>query len=335
MSWIEALVLGVLQGLTEFLPISSSGHLVVMEGFFAALGDRVTSGSEQLFFNVMLHVGTLAAILFFYRDAIGEIGRTVLDRPESSPRMTSRASILRAVILIALATLPAVLVALFFKSEVERATAMPQVAGAGFLVTAVVLVLSLLMRDGSKGLKESLWSDALLIGTAQAIAILPGVSRSGMTIAAALALGFSRTWAVTFSLLMAIPAILGAGVLEVRDLDPSTLTTQRVLQTGAATLAAAVVGYAAILWLFRIVRANRLWYFSVYLVIMAAVVLVSFPIRGKLDVEDTRATALVGSDRLRGVDKHPTGVRASRVIALDRADGDPARPGAQTSGSQD
>jgi undecaprenyl-diphosphatase len=118
------------------------------------------------------------------------------------------------------------------------------------------------------------WVDALLIGLAQMFAPLPGVSRSGLTIAAALALGLSRTWAVGFSLLIAIPAILGAAVWEVRKVDSTTLSADRVAQAVAATVLAGVVGYFAIQWLFKVVKAGHIWYFSVYLVLLATAVLV-------------------------------------------------------------
>lgn len=151
-------------------------------------------------------------------------------------------------------------------------------AGYGFLVTAAMLATTawLSRREGTKGLAETTWLDALLIGLAQMVAPLPGVSRSGMTIAAALMLGLSRTWAVGFSLLIAVPAILGAAVFELRHVDPAMLTPNRMAQTMAATVLAGVVGYFAILWLFKAVRSGHLWYFSVYLVLLAIVVLTAF-----------------------------------------------------------
>ena len=131
-------------------------------------------------------------------------------------------------------------------------------AGIGFLVTAAVLLLTawLSRRDGTKGPAEMTWLDALLIGMAQMFAPLPGVSRSGMTIAAGLALGLSRTWAVGFSLLIAVPAILGAAVKEIKDMvDAHTAhRPSYVAQAIAATIVAGLVGYVAIPWLVRIVR---------------------------------------------------------------------------------
>src|SRR5262249_35046541 len=119
----------------------------------------------------------------------------------------------------------------------------------------------------------------------------PGVSRSGVTIAAALALGLSRTWAVGFSLLIAVPAILGGAVFELKDLDPAALTPDRVAQAVAATILAGVVGYYAILWLIRIVRSGRIWYFSVYLIVIGILILAGVAIHGGSG-NGGRATAL-------------------------------------------
>ncbi len=180
--------------------------------------------------------------------------------------------------LAAIATSPLVPLALGLKDKIEAAFEGTTVAGYGFLLTAAMLLTTawLSRREGGKGPAETTWLDALLIGLAQMIAPLPGVSRSGMTIAAALALGLSRTWAVGFSLLIAVPAILGAAVFELRHVDRAMLTPDRLTQTVIATVLAGVVGYFAIHWLFKIVRAGHVWYFSVYLVVLAIVVLTAF-----------------------------------------------------------
>lgn len=331
MSWIEAAFLGLIQGLTEFLPISSDGHLVITEGFLATNRGQSIPGSEQLFFYVMLHLGTLAAILIYYRQPAATLGQIALGQAEPRGEL-SRASIFRATFLVGVATLPAVVVGLFFKEQVERATGMPWMAGPGFVVTAVALLLSLRLGRGTKSLGQTRWYDALLIGTVQAIAVLPGVSRSGMTITMALALGLSRTWAVTFSLLMAIPAILGAGVLEIGQLDPTSLTTDRVLQTALGMLVAGLVGYLAIVWLFRIVQTNRLWYFSVYLLFLAVVVLLNFPIRGGVDDGPARATSLDGTAGITRVEPDRPLVRSLEPRLVDRSVGLPAHSGASGMG---
>jgi undecaprenyl-diphosphatase len=183
--------------------------------------------------------------------------------------------------LAVVATAPLVPFALFFKKAIEATFEGIAFAGFGFLITAAVLLLTgwLSRRDGTKGSAETTWLDALLIGIAQMFAPLPGVSRSGVTIAAALALGFSRTWAVGFSLLIAVPAILGAGVFKIKEVDPWAFNADRFAQTVTATLLAGVVGYFAILWLFKVVRSGHIWYFSVYLVVLGTVVLSAVAIR--------------------------------------------------------
>ncbi len=181
--------------------------------------------------------------------------------------------------LTAVATLPLIPYA-FLKDFLEKAFESTTAAGVGFLITAAVLAVTTRLSGGEKGPAEMTWSDALLIGIAQMFAPLPGVSRSGLTVATALARGLSRTWAVGFSLLMAVPAILGAVVLQLRKVDPALLEGDRVARISAATVVAGLVGYGAIIWLVKIVRSGRLWCFSVYLVILGAIVLAAAAVSG-------------------------------------------------------
>jgi undecaprenyl-diphosphatase len=277
MEWLESLVLGLVQGITEFLPISSDGHLLLVQNFFAWLTGVKHTGEENLFFDVILHLGTTVAILVYNRAYIMQGLRGLLGSAEV-PEDFRRDRIVRVGLLAIVATTPLIPLALFLMKYIKRAFEGNTMAGYGFLVTAAALVTTawLSRRGGTKGPVEMTWLDALLIGVAQMLAPLPGVSRSGMTIAAALALGLSRSWSVGFSLLIAVPAILGAAVKEIKDIDRATLTTDRVSQAVAATVLAGVVGYFAIHWLFRIVRAGHVWYFSVYLVVLAIVVLTMF-----------------------------------------------------------
>jgi undecaprenyl-diphosphatase len=277
MEWLEALVLGVVQGITEFLPVSSDGHLLVTQKAFEWLTGTQRTGDENLFVIVMLHLGTLAAILFFYRGTICQSLRG-LSRSDDAPPGFHRAELVRVAVLAAIATSPLVPLALFFKKYLERAFESETAAGYGFLITAAILLLTswLSRRDGTKGPAQTTWLDALLIGLAQMFAPLPGVSRSGLTIAAALALGLTRTWSVGFSLLIAVPAILGGAVFELRHVAASSVTPERLAQTFVATVLAGVVGYFAIIWLVRVVKSGRIWWFAIYLIVLAAVVLVAF-----------------------------------------------------------
>jgi undecaprenyl-diphosphatase len=275
MEWFESLVLGAVQGLTEFLPVSSDGHLSITQQAFGWLTGRHRTGAENLFIDVMLHLGTLAAIVIYYR-AVVRTGAKGLLGSEEVPLAYRRPAVVRVGLLAGVATTPLIPLALFLKKWIDRAFESTAAAGVGFLITAAVLLLTALLQkrgEGGKGPSETTWLDALLIGIAQMFAPLPGVSRSGLTVASALGLGLSRAWAVGFSLLIAVPAILGAAVFEVRKLDTATLTSDRVAQTLAAMVLAGVVGYGAIIWLVKIVRSGRMWYFSVYLIVLGIAVL--------------------------------------------------------------
>jgi undecaprenyl-diphosphatase len=274
MEWLESLVLGVVQGITEFLPVSSDGHLLLTQNLFAWMTGISKSGKENLFFDVILHLGTTAAILVHYRGVIAQGLRGLSGADDVAPGFL-RHELLRVGLLAAVATSPLIPLALFLKKLIDKTFEGIAFAGVGFLITAVVLMLTawLNRRDGKKGSRETTWTDALLIGLAQMFAPLPGVSRSGLTIAAALALGLSRTWAVGFSLMIAVPAIVGANVWQMRHFDPSTLAPDRVAPAIAATILAGVVGYFAIIWLTKIVTSGRIWVFAVYLIVLGIAVL--------------------------------------------------------------
>ncbi|MGO8901555.1 MAG: undecaprenyl-diphosphate phosphatase, partial [Isosphaeraceae bacterium] len=250
MEWIESLILGVVQGITEFLPVSSDGHLVVTQQIFAWLTGRPHSGDENLFFDIMLHVGTLAAILLHYRSSIYSGARGFLRGAKDVPEGFERGSVWRVGLLAIVATLPLIPLKLFFIHWIKETFKSSQAAGIGFLVTASVLLLVSLKLHGTAGKKgpaETTFLDALLIGLAQMFAPLPGVSRSALTIASALALGFSPVWAVGFSLLIAVPAISGAALSELKDTltgtGAVTLSPDRIAQTVVATIVAGIVGY--------------------------------------------------------------------------------------------
>lgn len=293
MDWLESLTLGVVQGLTEFLPISSDGHLAITQHAFESASGRTTSAADKIFFDVMLHVGTLMAILLHYRKEAIAGARGVLGSDEvSSPYR--RPSVLRTGLLAVVATAPLIPDKLFFMPLIESAYQSLTAIGIGFLITAAILLLTARLKGGTKGAGETTWLDALLVGVAQMFAPLPGVSRSGLTIAAALGLGFSRGWAVGFSLLIAVPAILGATVMELKNVNAGSMTADRAEQIVAATVVAGLVGFAAIAWLVRVVRSGRLWVFSVYLVLLAAATLTLAQGRGS-DVR--QSPSLDGSAR--------------------------------------
>lgn len=271
MSWLKTVVLAVVQGLTEFLPVSSDGHLTVATYLLNRFEPARQSHGDDFFYMIALHVGTLAAILISYRRIAAEGAAGLLADDPGLPSDRRRTAVVRAGLLACVAVLPLVPVA-FLKDSIEGLFGSPRAAAVGFLITAVELLLVARLPEGRKGLAETTWLAALLIGVGQAFAVLPGVSRSGSTIAIALALGLKRSWAVGFSLLIAVPAILGGAAFELLDLEPAALGHQQWTRIAVGTILAGVIGYGAIVWLTRVVARGRLWYFSVYLLVLALVV---------------------------------------------------------------
>lgn len=244
----QIVLLAVVQGIAEFLPISSSGHLVVIA---ALLGlDPVEFDLVEL--NIVLHAGTLGSILVVYRkQLLATLGK---DR--------------RLLLLLAIATLPAVIAALGLKLlDADHLLESPLLTGFCLLVTGTILLLSQWLGSGdeAQGYNETRPTQAWWVGCAQALAILPGISRSGSTICAAQALGLSREGAATFSFLMAVPAILGAIVLEVAksllETSESSVTTPAWLLLLGAAISFAV-GWGALVLLLKMVQRGRLHWFA-------------------------------------------------------------------------
>ena len=247
MNYITSVLMGILQGVAEFLPISSSGHLALFQHFFGAENYEET----QMFFTVLLHLGTLLSVFVYYwRDVLDLIREFFLGikdifthtqegRPAPPPAR-------RLVLLIIVATLPLFLI-LPVKDAIEAAMNNATFVSVALLATGFILFYSDRMAKGRKTAKNATLLDAVLVGLAQALGTLPGISRSGTTISAGLLRGFDRTFAVRFSFLMSMPAVLGANILTLKD----------VIETGAIQLellpvylvgmvTAAVVGWLAI-----------------------------------------------------------------------------------------
>ena len=318
MAWLEALILGLVQGVTEFLPISSDGHLVVTQQAFAILTGTKRKGSEDLFFDLMLHLGTLAAIVVYYRAVVRTGAKGLLGSDTVAPEYR-RGALMRTAVLVGIATTPLVPLKLFFMRWIESTFESLTAAGVGFLITAAVLLSTFWLQrkdEGGKGPRETTWLDALLIGIAQMFAPLPGVSRSGLTVATALGLGLSRSWAVGFSLLIAFPAIVGGSffaILKLMKLPNSTITGTRVGQIVSAAVLAGIVGYGAIIWLVKIVRSGRMWYFSVYLIVLGVAVIAASLSQG-VTADAKRENAADGA------------VRGGRVGAIAAPGGGSRRP---------
>jgi undecaprenyl-diphosphatase len=243
MSTLEALLLGIVQGLTEFFPVSSSGHLVV---FQALLGVKL----DGLLFEVSVHVATVVAIVLFYRRRVWELIVGVLG---------ARAEALRYVGKLVVGTLPAVIVGLTARDFITAQFSSPLLVG-GLLVATGGIVWTTRRTRRESGADEPTWAGALVIGLAQAFAILPGISRSGSTVAAALALGVAPAAAAEFSFMLGVIAVTGAAVLvlpDLRDAEPEQLSA--VMVGGAAALASGILA----IWLFvRMLRTNTFHYFA-------------------------------------------------------------------------
>lgn len=244
MSFFDAILLGIIQGLAEFLPISSSGHLSVFQNFFGMTQDA----AENLFFDVLLHLGTLAAVFVAYwgeikaivLEGLTMVGLRKLPRGQKPDRLSRR-----MILFIIAATLP-LLVVLPVKDVVDGLYSNTIFIGCAFLVTGTLLFLSDRMTRGNKDLKSATIIDALLVGCAQAVAVVPGLSRSGSTIAAGLSRGFSREFAVKFSFLLSIPAVLGANLLSLIDAAQAGIDWSLMPMYAAGIITAAVSGYLAI-----------------------------------------------------------------------------------------
>ncbi len=229
MTLLDSLILGFIQGATEFLPVSSSGHLVIGQ---ALLGVEIPG----VLFEVAVHVATLVSILLVYRTRVGDLARGAL---------TGDRDALAYVGLVVVATIPAGLLGVFAKDAVERLFDNPWAPGAALLVTGTFLWTSRAALERA-ALERPTWAGALLIGVAQAFALVPGISRSGATVVAALWLGLEAREAAAFSFLMAVPAIGGAAVLQIPDLLEGTATALPGSVVLAGSVLAGVTGVLAI-----------------------------------------------------------------------------------------
>ncbi|MBN2202303.1 undecaprenyl-diphosphate phosphatase [bacterium] len=264
MSLWQALLLGTVQGLTEFLPVSSSGHLVL---FQRLLGLE----SNVLTFDILVHLATLAAVLAVYRKDVVEILKHPLGR---------------LTWLLVLGTIPAVAFGLGLKDIIEYLFRSGKSLGFEFLFTGAILWFADSLKTRDKGVRETKAGDALLIGSAQALAILPAVSRSGFTIAGALWRGLDRKFAAKFSFLLSIPAILGAAVLDapnavrmVRETGTLGVPTVPLI---AGFIAAAVFGWLAVQWMIRIITTGRLRPFAIYVSVLGILILIEQIFSGHL-----------------------------------------------------
>ena len=223
----------------------------------------------HLLFDVIVHAATLAATVVVYRGSLGEMARDVVAAPRAlhqgaGPTRLAQRPGLRLAALIILGSLPTALIGVLFKAPLEALFAAPRLAAGMLLVTAALLATTALARPGKRGLAELRWWHALIIGTVQGFAIIPGVSRSGSTIACALLLGVERELAARYSFLLSLPAVLGAVTLKLAEGD---LQGVAMAPLAVGFVAAALLGLLALFLLIPLVRRGRLHYFAGYLVV--------------------------------------------------------------------
>ncbi len=260
MSLLEIILLAILQGLTEFLPVSSSGHLVVANALFEALGSEPVKDLVEV--EIVLHLGTLASVLVYYRREIARLFTS--DR--------------RVIPLLIIGTIPAAVLGIFIKKSLPDAATdvilqSPLVAGLCFPLTGALLWWTTKCSEGETEYTKLTWNATIKIGVLQALALLPGISRSGATIVAGLGVGLRRESAATFAFLLAIPAIAGGGLLELLDALEAGGTGTPLETLAAGFVVSFVVGLGALSLLIRWVRQGRLAMFAYYLVPLGAAVI--------------------------------------------------------------
>jgi undecaprenyl-diphosphatase len=254
---LAAIIWGLVQGLTEFLPISSSGHLVIVPAFLETLGMDIDTPSLAV--SAVLHLGTLLAVLVYFRADIAKVLRLARD-PEGR----------RIALLVGIGTIPAI-AGLPLEGTVENLQESVTAVGVALIVTGVVLTVGQLLATGSRNLLEGRIPDAIVVGVAQAIALVPGISRSGMTISAGNGRKFLPTEAARFSFLLGIPAIAGAGLVELPDVIREGGFGIELL---AGFVVAAIAGYLAIRWLLAALRTVGLFPFAGYCLVVGLLTIV-------------------------------------------------------------
>ena len=260
-AFFQSLILGIIQGSTEFLPISSSAHLTFAQ-------EILGFDENRMLLSVFLHLSTLMAVTAFFGRYLADRIRPLFLRDKSA-----RSESLRIIGLVAAACVPTTAVALLMRDHAHRLTHDTGSVSLLLIITGIILLMG---RRQEGGLDEShtQWRHALIIGTLQGIAVLPGISRSGITIVAGLLLGMRRRWAFTFSFLLAIPAIAGAGILEIRN-SMHTLSPGMLLYAVPGMITAFVFGYYSLKLLKGMVEKSLWLYFSLYCMALGSIFLMA------------------------------------------------------------
>ena len=262
MSTLEAIVLGLVQGLTEFLPISSSGHLRIVP---ALLGWSDPGAG----FTAVIQLGTMAAVLIYFRADLWRIARAWLRELRVPIRRASQEA--RLGWFIVLGTIPISIFGFIFKDQIESGARSLYLIGSALILFSFVMVAAERVGTRRRSLAELDGRDGFFIGVAQSLALVPGVSRSGATISAGLFRGFDRVAAARYSFLLSVPAVVLSGLFELRKVGESGAPSAAA--TAVATLVAFVTGYLAIAWLLRYLSTHSLEIFVVYRIALGVLVL--------------------------------------------------------------
>ena len=287
MSLLEALFLAVVQGVAEFLPISSSGHLAIFKNVFGVNTDT------GLLYDVMLHVGTLAAVFIVYWKDIWELIRegfaiigaalsnafkfvtNLFNKDKKEYKQVINTPYRRFVMLVIISTIPTGILGIVLSDVIENASTTLLVPGICLLITSLLLYISEKVPEKDFNESNTSYGKGLIIGIVQGFATLPGISRSGSTITAGLFCGLERSFAVKYSFILSIPAILGAAVLELKDFNEISVGSVELVNYIVGMFVAAVVGYICIRWLLILVKNKKFKYFSIYCFIVGIVAIVA------------------------------------------------------------
>ena len=254
MTIFEAIFLGIIQGLTEFLPVSSSGHLALFQNLFGIK-------TPTIFFDTILHLGTLAAVVFYLRKEIVYILKTITQK-----------STIKLVLMLILATIPAVIAGVLLQDKMQQIFDSLFYVGVFFIATSAILFATRFFKKQEKDLENMSWFDSLFIGLFQAAAILPGVSRSGSTISASIFRDMKREDAFKFSFLLSIPIIFGAFVLQFAKQHFQLLSSEAVADL-LGFLFSVIFGFVSLKIMEKILIKGKLHYFAVYCLILGLVIL--------------------------------------------------------------
>lgn len=286
MSFIQALLLGVVQGITEFLPVSSSGHLAILENLFKI------NGNTGLLFNTIIHLGTLTAIIIAFRqdikklllegckslyDIYGNVEIYFHNKHQQDAKRYKKIisnNYRKLLLLLLISTIPTAFMGVLLENLVEQAGDNLLAPAVGLFITGILLLIVDFFPAGNKIPKDVTYTMAFVLGICQGIAVFPGISRAGVTIAVCLLCGFNRKFAVKYSFLMAIPAMLGAAILELFQFSYTGEYVEMMAMSISAAVVAGIVGFFCIKGMLVLMRKKRFRIFSIYCFILGIVAII-------------------------------------------------------------